>query len=121
MNNASIWMPLYIGDYLGDTIDLTNAEHGAYLKSMMAYWRKGGALTHKELRAICGREVDRVCRFYITCDGLWHHKRIDEELKKAEARIQAAHDKAMKMVAARRRVGQLPKQGVGGKSRQPLK
>ena len=101
-------MPLYIGDYLADTIDLTNSEHGAYLKSLMMYWRKGGALTWHELRAVCGKDLDRVSKFFISHDGRWHHKRVDIELEKAWKRKEAAEAKAKKSVEVRKLTGLLP-------------
>lgn len=101
MNRTSIWMPLYIGDYLADTIGLTLSEHGAYLLSLMKYWRKGEALTPSELQEVCGKEIDRVGRFYIMHHGRWHHKRVDEELVKAMARSKAAQANSRKGVMAR--------------------
>lgn len=41
MTKSDVWMPIYCGDYLKDTSDLSLAEHGAYFKLMMAYWQKG--------------------------------------------------------------------------------
>ena len=102
-----IWMPLYIGDYLADTIGLTNSEHGAYLLSIMKYWRKGESLTPAELREVCGRDIDRVSQFYVMEGNRWHHNRIDGELGAARLRKEAATQKSLKGVAARREKGQI--------------
>jgi uncharacterized protein YdaU (DUF1376 family) len=109
MHTTPIWMPVYVGDYLGDTIGLSLSEHGAYFLSMMAYWRKGESLTARELRGICGKEIDRVSQFYTMESGRWHHKRIDIELEKSRKNMKNFQEKAAKMVQARRDAGQLPK------------
>jgi uncharacterized protein YdaU (DUF1376 family) len=79
------WMPLYVGDYLGDTGHLTTAQHGAYLLLMMHYWRKGelpdddrqlSKITKLPLRTWCEYRPMLQDFFY---DG-WKHKRIDAEL-----------------------------------------
>ena len=101
-------MPLYVGDYMSDTIGMTNREHGAYLLSLMAYWKKGESLTAQELRDICGTDIDRVSRFFIMEGGRWHHKRVDIELGLARERLERYRDKSAKMVNARRQLGQLP-------------
>jgi uncharacterized protein YdaU (DUF1376 family) len=79
------WMPLYVGDYLGDTGHLTTAQHGAYLLLMMHYWRKG------ELPD-CDRQLSKITKLPLKtwCDYRpvlqdffhdgWKHKRIDAEL-----------------------------------------
>ena len=108
MKSHSIWMPVYVGDYLSDTIHLTNAEHGAYFLAMLCYWKKGEPLTTKELYAICKKEIDVVSNFFQEQDGLWIHKRIDEELAKAEARFKSAQEKSRKGVEARLEKLKLP-------------
>lgn len=112
-NSVRIWMPLYIGDYMADTIGLTNSQHGAYLLSIMAYWRKGEALTQPELREATGRDFHRITGFYTFMDNRWHHKRIDLELAKAKEKrliMKALSDKA---VHRRRALGQLPGEPCG--------
>lgn len=81
------WMPLYVGDYLGDTGHLTTAQHGAYLLLMMHYWRKGelpdddrqlSKITKLPLKTWCDYRPILQDFFY---DG-WRHKRIDAELER---------------------------------------
>jgi len=81
------WMPLYVGDYLGDTGHLTTAQHGAYLLLMMHYWRKGelpdddrqlSKITKLPLKTWCDSRATLQDFFY---EG-WKHKRIDAELAK---------------------------------------
>jgi uncharacterized protein YdaU (DUF1376 family) len=81
------WMPLYVGDYLGDTGHLTTAQHGAYLLLMMHYWRKGelpdddrqlSKITKLPLKTWCDYRPILQDFFH---DG-WKHKRIDAELER---------------------------------------
>jgi uncharacterized protein YdaU (DUF1376 family) len=81
------WMPLYVGDYLGDTGHLTTAQHGAYLLLMMHYWRKGelpdddrqlSKITKLPLRTWGGYRPVLQNFFH---DG-WRHRRIDAELER---------------------------------------
>lgn len=94
-------MPVYVGDYMADTIGLTLSQHGAYFLSLMAYWRKGESLTATELRDICGAEFSRVSRFFILNHGRWHHKRVDQELNIAHEKSRSAAEKSKKGNAAR--------------------
>ena len=55
--SARPWMPVYIGDYLRDTVGLTTQEHGAYLLLLFAMWSSDdGTLENdrEKLRRITG-------------------------------------------------------------------
>ena len=79
------WMPLYVGDYLGDTGHLTTAQHGAYLLLMMHYWRKGELPDDdRQLSKITKLPLKTWCEYRATLQDFfyegWKHKRIDAEL-----------------------------------------
>src|ERR1700679_978159 len=84
------WMPLYVGDYLGDTGHLTTTQHGAYLLLMMHYWLKGELPDDdKQLSKITKLPLkvwteyrEAIQDFFY--DG-WRHKRIEAELSKTIA------------------------------------
>ena len=81
------WMPLYVGDYLGDTGHLTTTQHGAYLLLMMHYWRKGELPDDdRQLCKIAKLPLKTWNEYRTTLqdffhDG-WKHKRIDAELER---------------------------------------
>jgi uncharacterized protein YdaU (DUF1376 family) len=81
------WMPLYVGDYLGDTGHLTTTQHGAYLLLMMHYWRKGELPDDdRQLSKITKLPLKTWCDYRSTLQDFfhegWKHKRIDAELAK---------------------------------------
>lgn len=91
MSKPDTWMPLYIGDYLQDTTRLTTEQHGAYMLLIMDYWTNGplpdddAALAHvTRLQPAAWKKTRHViARFFSIEDGVWRHKRIDEEREKA--------------------------------------
>lgn len=92
---ADIWMPLYVADYLADTLHLTTAEHGAYMLLIMQYWRGGGPIPDNDARlARVVRATPEewaamrpsVAELFKIGDGVWRHKRVDAELAAAVAR-----------------------------------
>lgn len=104
-------MPLYIGDYLADTMHLTTEQHGAYLLLIMAYWKNGGPLPGGDARlaAICRMSTDAwsiaqaMLRpfFSINSDGDWTHSRIDLEMANAGKNKAKRTERAQKAAKAR--------------------
>ena len=83
------WMPLYIADYLADTLHLSAAESGAYLFLIMHYWEHGRLPDNEVALARIARLTPREWAKYGSTlaaffgDG-WTHKRVDDELAKSE-------------------------------------
>jgi uncharacterized protein YdaU (DUF1376 family) len=109
MSKTDTWMPLYIGDYLADTMRLTIDQHGAYLLLLMEYWRQG-PLPDDDAQLACIVKVDRkrwdrelkqaIRRFFtVEGDGLLHQKRLDTERQKAAELSAKRSDAANKRYA----------------------
>lgn len=106
------WMPLYIGDYLADTMSFTTEEHGAYVLLLMACWREQGkplSGRDKDLATITGLSLPRwrackeklLAKFQMLDDGGVTHKRAAKEIQRAET-VSQSRSEAGKAGAARR-------------------
>jgi uncharacterized protein YdaU (DUF1376 family) len=91
-------MPLYVADYIADTLHLTTLEHGAYLLLLMAYWRRGEPLPddNKFLAKITNLHHHRWVKvrkclevFFEVTNGVWIHKRLEKEILRSSARSAA--------------------------------
>jgi len=108
--NSNAFMPLYVGDYLADTTMLTRDQHGGYLLLIMTYWRNRGPLPDEDDGlAMATRSTPAewkklrplLQRFFDVKDGLWSHKRIDDELKRADEKYEARVNASRKANAVR--------------------
>jgi uncharacterized protein YdaU (DUF1376 family) len=104
---ADTWMPLYIGDYLADTMHLSAVEHGAYLLLLMHSWRNGplpnddrvlAGIARVEQRAWAKGIGSTVKGFFTKgADGRLHQKRLDAERE----RVEVISDKRRSAAASR--------------------
>ena len=102
-------MPVYIGDYLADTMHLSTEQHGAYLLLLFHLWRRG--VLHDDdvvLAKITGLDKSAWSRarlvlaeFFEIHDGLWHHGRVERERIRVAAKQQSKANKA-KLAASSR-------------------
>lgn len=106
-SKTDIWMPLYIGDYLADTVMLDAEQSGCYLHWLMCYWRTGPLEDDLESLILIGKLKNLPSAsstaqallkkfFKREEDGKWHQKRIDAEMVQWRAKKQKAIEKASK-------------------------
>jgi hypothetical protein len=74
--SATPFMPLWVADFVGDTLDLDAKEIGAYMLILMSMWGRDGYLPNdtKKLQRVarCGRDWPRVwaaIEHYFTVEG----------------------------------------------------
>ena len=87
-------MPVYIGDYLADTMHLSTEQHGAYLLLLFHLWRRGilqdddvvlAQITGLSVRAwSASRAV--LAEFFEIREGQWHHGRVEREKSRTAAK-----------------------------------
>lgn len=105
-----IWMPLYVSDYLGDTMHLSTEQHGAYLLLLMAAWRNGGSLTsdNSVLQTITRLDAKKwqlssqiIAKFFYVTNEEWIHNRVRKELTKAKTNSEKRAESGKKGAAKR--------------------
>ncbi len=93
MSKTDTWMPLYVADYLGDTMHLSTVQHGAYILLLMHHWRSGAlpdddvqlaSIARCDLK-IWQKSMANVLRsFFQKTDSGLVQKRLAQEKVKAE-------------------------------------
>jgi len=92
------FMQLYVSDFVGDTLQLSTEQIGAYMLMLMAMWNAGGRLpdddaklarvarlSRKKWRTISGD----LLTFFEREGGEIGHKRLTKELHKAQVKSEA--------------------------------
>jgi uncharacterized protein YdaU (DUF1376 family) len=101
---TDIWMPVFIGDYLADTMHLTTEQHGAYLLLLFHLWRRGSLRDDDAVLAkISGLGENAwnlhrpvLAEFFKIHKGLWQHGRVEKE----KARVAASKESTAKRAKA---------------------
>jgi uncharacterized protein YdaU (DUF1376 family) len=106
---TDIWMPVFIGDYLADTMHLSTEQHGAYLLLLFHLWRRGSLRDEDAVLAqISGLSESAwkqhrpvLAEFFRIDGGLWQHARVEKERARVAATTESKAKKA-KLAASSR-------------------
>jgi uncharacterized protein YdaU (DUF1376 family) len=109
VGKADIWMPIYIGDYLADTMHLSTEQHGAYLLLLFHLWRRGTLQDDDTVLAkVTGLKQSAwsstrlvLAEFFQIHDGVWQQGRLERERLRVAAK-QLSKSKQAKLAASRR-------------------
>lgn len=97
--SAPPYMKLYVMDYIGDTLELSTEEHGAYLLLLMAMWRAGGKLPRDARRlaqisrcdeASWARIESTLMPYFLIKGGSISQRRLTKEIRRYSRKIEAA-------------------------------
>ena len=92
------FMQLYVSDFVGDTLQLSTEQIGAYMLILMAMWNAGGRLPDDdaELARVARLSLKNGARisadlltFFEREGGEIGHRRLTRELHKAQVKSQA--------------------------------
>jgi uncharacterized protein YdaU (DUF1376 family) len=119
--NINTWMPLYIYDFLGGTINLHLHEQAAYLRLLMHAWKNRGELPADDQRLATITSMTRgswkkskatiLAFFYVSENGMLRQQRLDRELERAHALVNQRSE-AGKASAAKRKAGREAQQAA---------
>ena len=87
-------MPIYIGDYLADTMHLSTEQHGAYLLLLFHLWRRGTLQDDDTVLAkVTGLKQSAwsstrlvLAEFFQIHDGVWQQGRLERERLRVAAK-----------------------------------
>jgi uncharacterized protein YdaU (DUF1376 family) len=104
-----IYMPLFIGDYLADTMHLSTEQHGAYLLLLFHLWRRGAVPDDDTaLAKITGLSRSSwanargvLAEFFRIENGFWQHGRVERERMRVAARQQILGKRGEKAARSR--------------------
>jgi uncharacterized protein YdaU (DUF1376 family) len=118
------WMPLYVNDFLADTLDLRADETGVYFVMLLICWRRKDAALPNDMKWLKrslsaqisdmhGNRFNRIVpkilnRFFVLdTDGMWRQPRLVYEREKAEKFCETQRENIQKRWSKTRQINNL--------------